>query len=105
MNNFFALSGAMDILVDVAKKHDPEALERAATMLDASPSAMSRATAYLGWLLARVPEVERDRDMERNASDVLAELNALTAVLIDLESDASNLAAQQSQPAGGTHHG
>ena len=87
-DQFFTVASAVDILAQVAEDHCPKAFQDVSLLLDMSPSSLMRGAAYLGWLLAQVPDDERNPDAELSAQCALAETTSLAAVLIEIQNRA-----------------
>lgn len=88
-DEFFALSCAVRRLADCAKAHSPETFKSAAQVLDVRPSGLLRGMAYLGYLLSQAIDDTgaAENRTYADAAEALAEINALVAVLIDIQNE------------------
>lgn len=84
---YHTLSGVYEILANAAREHAPEAYQQAADTLDMTPAFLLRGLAYISHRLAMTPDDElAPKEMQR-AQEVVGELTALCALLIEHQND------------------
>ena len=83
-NDFYSIASAVTEILDAAQKHAPEAVERAGSMLDMSCAHLLRGVAYLSFILDENGDSDNDRH-KAIARGALADMTALTAVLLELQ--------------------
>jgi len=98
-HDYFTFAACFNTLADAAHKADPEAFTAAATCADMTPVSVLRGAAYLGSLLASVPDDEKDPMQHKLASLALSELTALAARIIEHQNDAACLELAREQRA------
>ncbi len=81
-NDFYPVASAVAEILEAARKHAPEAVERASGLLDMSCASSLRGVAYLAFLVEQYDATDRHKAIARNT---LAEVTALFAVLLELE--------------------
>ncbi|TXG97385.1 MAG: hypothetical protein E6R09_12855 [Rhodocyclaceae bacterium] len=82
-NDFYSIASAVTVILDAAQKHAPEAVERAAGMLDMSCAHLLRGVSYLSFVLEEYGDGDNDR-LKSIARGALADMTALAAVLLEL---------------------
>lgn len=90
-HDYFSLAACFNILAESARNSAPDAFTSAASCADMAPVSVLRGAAYLGTLLANVPDDEKDPAQHRHAVWALSELTALAARIIEHQNDAACL--------------
>lgn len=88
---YFSYPLIFGLMADCVKKHDPQLFIQCAEAIDMGHTCTLRGLGYLGQLLARDKDAS---DMQRAlAGGTIAEMTALAAALIEMQSEADFLKA------------